>query len=63
MSVYIFACLYPKLYKNITEKSYVIISLLQSLLKHYLANTANSQSIDYSNCDIKQNWTRKKIIL
>ena len=61
MSVYIFACLYPKLYKNITEKSYVTVSLLQSLLKHYLANTA--QSLDYSSCDIKQNWTRIKIIL
>ena len=30
--------------KNITEKRYVTISLLQSLLKHYLANTA--QPID-----------------
>ena len=46
MSVYIFACLYPKLYKNITEKRYVTISLLQSLLKHYLANTAQPIAID-----------------
>ena len=61
MSVYNFACLYPKLYKNITEKRYVTISLLQSLLKHYLANTA--QPIDYNSCDIKQNWTRIKIFL
>ena len=61
MSVYIFACLYPKLYKNITEKRYVTISLLQSLLKHYLENTV---SLDYySSCDIKKNWTRIKIIL
>ena len=44
MSVYIFACLYPKQKKYITEKRYVTISFLQSLLKLYLANTA--QPID-----------------
>ena len=61
MSIYIFACLYPKLYKKYYWKelryNFIIAKSAEALFGKY------SQSIDYSNCDIKQNWTRIKIIL